>query len=176
VTDSSVKKCSVCKVEKKPEDFSLASKTRDGRSYTCRSCSKAYRTRNRQRLTDYRLGWVEQNREHVSAVSRARGLRRRFGMTVDQYDALLIAQGGTCAMCDKTPEQNGRALAVDHDHTCCPDRMKTCGACIRGLLCTVCNNRLGILEDRDFVAAATMYLNGSRYMAPRCMEIHDGRT
>lgn len=93
---------------------------------------------------------------------RAHSLKRRFGLTPAEYDDLLARQGGGCAICGKTPEQNGRRLPVDHDHSCCPDRYRTCGRCIRGVLCTPCNNRLGVLEDATWVAAATVYLGVSR--------------
>lgn len=98
-------------------------------------------------------------RDVLLAKIRVDSLRRRYGITPEEYDALLAEQGGGCAICDRTPEENGRRLAIDHDHACCPDRRRTCGQCIRGLLCTPCNNRLGVIEDVEWVAAATVYLN-----------------
>jgi len=62
---------------------------------------------------------------------------RGFGLTKEQYDALLAAQGGHCATCDRTSSGPGRRLAVDHDH-------KT--GLVRGLLCNVCNRTLGMIE------------------------------
>jgi hypothetical protein len=94
----------------------------------------------------------------VRSEMRIRTLMRRFGLTPETYDALLDAQNGVCAICGKTPEENGRALAVDHDHTCCPKREKTCGKCIRGLLCSPCNQRLGIIEDIEWMELANNYL------------------
>jgi len=77
-------------------------------------------------------------------------LRRRFGLDLTRYATLLEQQGGVCAIC-KEPEtfvRNGRlySLAVDHNHACCPGR-KSCGKCIRGLLCRRCNTMLGLYED-----------------------------
>jgi hypothetical protein len=100
-------------------------------------------------------------RDVLLAQIRANSLKRRFGLTTEEYDALLAAQGGGCAICGRTPEENGRRLPVDHDHACCPDRSRTCGRCIRGLLCTPCNNRLGVIENVEWVAAATVYLGVS---------------
>lgn len=37
-------------------------------------------------------------------------------------------------------------LTVDHDHKCCPGA-KSCGLCVRGLLCTQCNCAAGLLGD-----------------------------
>lgn len=48
-------------------------------------------------------------------------------------------------MCGKLPTV-GRTLVVDHDHGCCPGQ-KSCGNCIRGLLCDNCNIGLGHFKD-----------------------------
>jgi hypothetical protein len=46
----------------------------------------------------------------------AKGLRRRYGLTLAQYLELLEAQGGVCAICGRPPTQRTGALVVDHDH------------------------------------------------------------
>lgn len=43
-------------------------------------------------------------------------LRRRYGITLDQYRELLEYQGGVCAICGKPPTQRTGPLVVDHDH------------------------------------------------------------
>jgi hypothetical protein len=76
---------------------------------------------------------------------------------------MLAAQGGLCAICQraetKLQPQTGlpHRLAVDHDHTCCPGQLTSCGRCVRGLLCASCNLSLGALEPwldraREYVA------------------------
>ena len=71
-----------------------------------------------------------------------------YGITEAQYNELLERQGGGCAICGRTQEENGRAryLSVDHDHRCCPGK-KSCGKCVRGLLCLRCNNDMGWFEE-----------------------------
>jgi len=81
----------------------------------------------------------------AEATWRAWNLKAKYGMSIEQYDALLDKQRGLCACC-KQAEINGRRLSVDHDHKCCPSRM-TCGRCIRGLLCQRCNQVLGKMQD-----------------------------
>ena len=79
---------------------------------------------------------------------RARRLRDRFNMTVQEYDDLLERQGGGCAVCGAAAGR--RRLHVDHDHSCCPVTRKdfrTCGRCVRGLLCSACNRALGYASD-----------------------------
>ena len=83
----------------------------------------------------------------------------RYKMTKQEYDTLLISQGGGCSMCGLTPELNGQALSVDHDHSCCPGR-NSCGNCVRGLLCSNHNLLLGMAnDDVSILRKAIDYLN-----------------
>lgn len=65
-------------------------------------------------------------------------LKAYFNITLEQYNALLESQDGACYICRSVPEGN---LTVDHDHGCCPGR-RSCGRCVRGLLCHGCNRLL----------------------------------
>ena len=57
-------------------------------------------------------------------------------------------QGGVCAICGNK-ERNNRNLSVDHNH----DTGK-----VRGLLCELCNRKLGTMEDGMFYKKALKYL------------------
>ena len=84
----------------------------------------------------------------MSHTSRQRTLLRYYGITEDEYEQLLVAQGGGCAICGKRPEV--RRLAVDHSHN---------SGTTRGLLCYWCNRLLGtIREDINFLVMAVDYL------------------
>ena len=88
-------------------------------------------------------------------------LRNRYGIHVSDYETMLATQDGRCALCPATP--NGRAFHVDHDHGCCSGR-KTCGRCVRGLLCGRCNQRLGMFgDDPARLRAAADYLEGKPF-------------
>lgn len=79
-------------------------------------------------------------------------LRYKFGITLEEYDALLDAQDGRCAICGARPE--GRMLDVDHDHAT---------GIVRGLLCNNCNRGIGHLgDDAERLLAAAAYLNGGQ--------------
>lgn len=76
--------------------------------------------------------------------------RRNFGITDDQYDALLVSQGGACAICRTVPKK--QRLHVDHNHRT---------GVIRGLLCLWCNHKLlgGARERVDVLRSAIAYLS-----------------
>lgn len=93
----------------------------------------------------------------LDAIS-AYGLQYRNGITLDQYDELLAGQGGGCAICGKRKPGGQGRFHVDHDHACCPGA-RSCGRCVRGLLCSRCNVGLGSFQDDvDRLTAAAAYL------------------
>jgi hypothetical protein len=83
-------------------------------------------------------------------------LKKRFGISVEDYDKMLAAQKGVCAICGN-PEttydprhEKVKELAVDHNHTT---------GVIRGLLCRGCNQGLGnFKEDSQRIQKALKYL------------------
>lgn len=107
------------------------------------------RTRILANRKEYRLGNLDKiqragRRYYISkktdaqykAKRRNERYMRRFGITTDEYEEMLIEQNGVCAICLNAPKKF--RLAVDHDH-------KT--GKIRGLLCYRCNYGLGWLGD-----------------------------
>ena len=79
-------------------------------------------------------------------------LKYTYGITQEQYEELLAEQGGCCAICGKTPEEEGRNLSVDHDHETGE---------IYGILCTVCNKILvGHIREPEAFKRAFEYLQG----------------
>ncbi|MCC6856589.1 MAG: hypothetical protein IT189_11090 [Microbacteriaceae bacterium] len=74
--------------------------------------------------------------------SRAPQRRKAHGLTPAEVDALIVLQGGACAICKRI----GEALQVDHDHRHCPGS-QGCRRCVRGMLCGRCNNALGWIGD-----------------------------
>jgi hypothetical protein len=89
------------------------------------------------------------NHDEQLAWHRAHRLEKTYGLTEQQYQDLLEAQGGVCAICHKPPPGKYR-LSVDHDH----DTGE-----IRGLLCNPCNSALGrFRDDPQLAIAAAGYL------------------
>ena len=110
--DGNNRLCSMCGEFKPIGSFST-------NSY-CAPCSRAYNARK----------------------GRASGLKTKYNITIEQYDEMLDAQGGGCAICGVKP--TNKRLAVDHCHTT---------GKVRGILCTGCNTGLG-----GFMLAAAKYI------------------
>jgi Recombination endonuclease VII len=107
--------------------------------------TKQWREANRERYLDYARRYRLENETY----DRDLYLKRTFGIGADDYERLLEAQGGKCAICE-TPPRAAQKLHVDHDHE---------SGRIRGLLCMRCNNALGLLrEDADVLGSAMGYV------------------
>lgn len=97
------------------------------------------------------------NETRGSVGTRYRHLWSTYKLTPERYDSMVQAQGGVCAIC-KTPSD--KLLRVDHDHACCDSQTRTCGKCIRGLLCYSCNDGLGKIKDSiEHIQSAIDYLD-----------------
>lgn len=182
------KECSSCKETKDLALFYKSARGVDGRSSICSQCVKEDSYKRRQKnLTRDDIPYpdnkicttcmiVKTREQFGTDHSVTSGLRRqckdcereryhkdglgfaKFGLTEKDYELLLEQQNGVCAIC-KEPPQEGKRLHVDHDHSCCPGRRKTCGNCNRGLLCFNCNSGIGSLrDDYNIVFEAASYL------------------
>jgi len=79
-------------------------------------------------------------------------LLRAYGISLEEYNALLLVQGGVCAICRSATKgtKSGKALFVDHCHIT---------GKVRGLLCNACNTVLGKMQDSvERLQSAIVYL------------------
>lgn len=81
--------------------------------------------------------WKDSNPDRMKFLQRRAWLRWKYGLTLEQYERMLEAQKGGCAICTRSPEENGSPLSVDHCH-----KTKR----VRGLLCKTCNRDVGRIE------------------------------
>lgn len=112
-----------------------------------RERSRRWYANNREKSIAAAVQWARDNR----AKHRQNVLKYHYGLTVGQEEALLIAQGGLCAVClEPFGEERHRRPSVDHDHATGE---------IRGLLHVTCNSALGMLrESPDNFRRAIEYL------------------
>lgn len=91
--------------------------------------------------------------KYPNARTAARRLRvfKTYGLTADQFDALMLAQDGKCAICRRLPSEKKKTLHIDHDHV---------SGRVRGLLCHECNLAVGKMhDDPALFRAAAVYLD-----------------
>lgn len=99
--------------------------------------------------------WYYANPDRVQAQRVKKRANRaprvnQYGIKVADYDQMLAAQGGACAICARTENGKRRFFDVDHDHAT--------GA-VRGLLCNRCNRMLSnALDDVALLSKAIDYL------------------
>lgn len=130
----------------------------------CRDCGE---TKILALFHTNRNGFRANCKECRSVKDRRDKLLRFYNITPETYAELLRKQDGVCRIC-KQPESLidtrtgfAMALAVDHDHSCCPGE-KTCGNCIRGLLCARCNTAIGLMDDDvDLLLQSILYLRST---------------
>jgi hypothetical protein len=149
------KTCSKCKVAQPVSSFTLYKTGKLAGKYRshCRTCSSA-------QVKD----WSRRNKAHLLARQRRyyvenykmsiRAHMVRYGKNEEWYLATLEKQHGLCAICElpeRAKRKDGKIqrLCVDHDHRT---------GVVRGLLCTACNNRLGMLEKHEWIPKAQSYL------------------
>lgn len=154
-----MKHCSRCEQHLPASAFSRRSNRVDGLMSWCSSCN-----------TEHMRRWRAENPDKARATGRRDHLRRKYGITPEEYDRLLAEQGGGCAICGTT-DPGSPAFNVDHNHACCPTE-KTCGKCVRALLCRACNTLLGnARDDAERLRAAAAYLEEHEYTRRRAPNI-----
>ena len=118
------KRCHDCREYKPESEYGKNKRASDGLSYRCFLCARA---------------------QCKAASSSGAKRASKYGLTVEDVDKMHKSQNGKCATCQ---EDLGTKYTIDHDHECCPGA-KSCGRCVRGLLCHSCNLAFGLVKDRQ---------------------------
>jgi len=166
--------CAKCNIKQDEEEFYLRNKKTGNRFRTCRSClsvqKKKYRQspKGREVKLKYRQNHKAQAAKYVSKYyysnkGREHNLKKRFGITLEEYNQMNIKQKGRCAICGRpetysfTPPdglKRIRALSIDHNHETNE---------IRGLLCIKCNAGIGNFDENiEYLANAIAYLQKAK--------------
>ena len=171
-----MKRCKRCGETKPLEQFYKNKTGKDGLRPECKACSgaqkKAWYRKNREAVIAKVIAWQRANQDRYNArmreyrkthpeAARADHLRRKFDLTLDEYEQMLEQQGGGCAICEDPPNEK-ISLHIDHDHGTGE---------IRGLLCVRCNNAIALLrESPDILRRAIRYVSSDaklRALRPR---------
>jgi hypothetical protein len=147
VSSQPARKCTGCGVTKPLNDFHPRSDGKGLRS-KCKPCHRA----------DGRRRWSESATQTQRDRCYDGWLRRTYGISLEDYNAMADSQGWLCAICGDDPKvvyanksRNAQRLVLDHCHTT---------GRIRGLLCGPCNRALAPLERSPvWVRRAVAYLN-----------------
>lgn len=146
--DSGLKKCAKCGKTKPHSEFA---KTKDKASGLVSHCKECVRVKNKKL-------WAE-------GSVRDAVYRRKYGISLHQYQSLLQAQNGACKICGTNDpkghgSKNGRFF-VDHCHAT---------GVVRGLLCHHCNIGIGAFaDDLARLQKAIEYLSQAGAAADGCV-------
>ena len=94
-------------------------------------CKKCVTERSRVWGANHKSKWERQKRKS--------NLKKKYGLSIEQYEEIIKSQGGVCAICGGSLyDSRGYRPHVDHDHIT---------GKVRGVLCINCNNALGRWKD-----------------------------
>ena len=119
-----------------------------------RKMARKYYHANKEKCKKRNREWYAKNhllvRDRYYKTIRNCELKRKYGITNEEYNLMLVRQGNGCAICGKVSADWRRpSLKVDHCHK---------SGVVRGLLCTRCNLALGFIEDKVWFDKARRYL------------------
>jgi len=97
--------------------------------------------KDKQRRNEYQKWYYHNRRKEWEKWSH---IRRRYGISREQFETLYKKQGGACCLCGRRKKLN-----IDHSHTT---------GRVRGLLCWRCNVLLDALENQEWLGRALRYL------------------
>ena len=154
--------CSGCGETKAVTNFGKQKSRPDGVEYRCKKCMQDYRNKRysnpriKTKLLKSSATWREKNPDSDANKQ----LRRKYGITLEQYNNLFQLQNGLCGICGKSEStrrwkktHGNERLAVDHCHET---------GVVRGLLCFKCNTAIGSLGDNEeMVMRVIFYLTNS---------------
>lgn len=148
-----MKTCTRCKERKPLSDFYLIMKHgKKVPASRCKACmikiACDWNKNNPHRTNQAARRRYRENPEKESKRLLSNRLNMLYGISLEQYNSMLVSQGGVCVICGNPPTK-GR-LHIDHCHA---------GSGIRGLLCNNCNLGLGNFKDNPhLLLKAKIYL------------------
>lgn len=163
------KVCTKCKVWKAVSEFYPDIRRKDKLCSECKSCNIArtiaFKREHREESNKYSNEYKQRNPEKTAAILKKCALVRNYGITIDLYNQMLVAQGGVCAMfefCGSTEPGGVGTWHVDHEHfpeevwkVMSPEEKRKY---VRGLLCHTCNSARVSANTLESARAVVKYL------------------
>ena len=143
-----MKQCNKCHISKKLNEFNKDKSTCDGYYRACKPCAKQIPANKKENTSRRAKVYYQQDKQRAKGYN----LTRLYGITLEEYNQMLIMQNNCCAICKQQFDNNTRATTpcVDHSHS---------SGNIRALLCGHCNKAIGLLrEDTTIFESAIKYL------------------
>lgn len=144
-----IKQCTACKKEKPENAFDSFHGKVNRQCRGCRSRHNRYYADDKNNVRTKYKEYYRANKSKFKRESFRNNLRRKYGLTIDSYQALLKGQNNKCLICDSDFQGNNRPC-VDHCHRT---------GKVRGILCRRCNLSISYLEDKTFVQKAIDYID-----------------
>lgn len=146
-------KCNRCNKEKDKSEFVTSEGKPSTRCVLCR----IERNKQAKKYYEKRSTLSLERRVYFKIRTRNASLKRKYGITYDEFENMFLSQHGLCGICGqglKRSSEKGwggkREACVDHDH-------KT--GKVRGILCRGCNLSLSMIEDEVFQQKSNQYLS-----------------
>jgi hypothetical protein len=147
-----MKTCTKCKESKEDDQFYTVRSRKGALTARCKECINSLprypvnRAASAEAMRKYRA-------QHPERV-RYNQVKCNYGLSAEEYDALILNQHNLCAICgqpeSKQTRGKTRPLSVDHHHTTKK---------VRALLCDRCNKGLGHFKDSpELLELASKYL------------------
>ena len=113
---------------------------------------REYRAKNPEKIKAVQQAYAARNQEKRRKAYRNYSLKKRYGITIEEKNALFEAQGFACAACG-APDEGGKKWHVDHCHR---------QGHVRAILCSNCNVALGQVNDSvEHLRKLISYLEGN---------------
>lgn len=113
-----------------------------------KSCGCLQKEQARARL--FKHGRSSKSHPKIQQYTREIHIKRRYGLSMQQYNEMFEEQNGLCAICSYKFGQKQGDCYVDHCHTT---------KIVRGLLCQNCNSAIGYARDNpDILIKASKYV------------------
>lgn len=110
-----------------------------------------YKAREREKNKIRHKKWREKHPDDWREIQHWSFVKRKYGITKEEYFKLLERQSGVCAICGREDHEHYDNFAIDHDHETGE---------IRGLLCRSCNLLVGYAKDDPYLLlSAAEYLS-----------------